>query len=57
MNNSEAQILPLKDMERQHISKAMTQCNHKISGADGAANLLGLKPTTLRSRMEKLGLL
>jgi transcriptional regulator with GAF, ATPase, and Fis domain len=57
MIDSAEQIISLKNMERQHIVKALIHCHHKISGPDGAANLLGLKPTTLRSRMEKLELL
>ncbi len=38
------------------ISQALKQCNGKIYGADGAASLLGLKPTTLQSKMKKLGI-
>ncbi len=49
-------ILPLEEMERQYIQKVLRRCGGKISGEDGAAALLGLKRTTLISRMEKLGI-
>jgi len=35
---------------------ALEQANWKIKGADGAAELLGVKPTTLLARMKKWGL-
>nr|MEE4267998.1 sigma 54-interacting transcriptional regulator [Candidatus Krumholzibacteria bacterium] len=48
-------ILPLQDMERQYIGRALEATGGKIYGQGGAAELLGLKPTTLQSRMKKLG--
>ena len=50
-------VLTLDEMEKQYIQKILRQCKGKISGKGGAAMLLDLKPTTLRSRMERLGLL
>jgi transcriptional regulator with GAF, ATPase, and Fis domain len=41
---------------RKIILKALQKCNGKIYGPDGAASLLKLKPTTLQSKMKKLGL-
>lgn len=38
------------------IKKALKQCDGKIYGKDGAAALLNLKPTTLQSKMKKLGI-
>jgi len=35
---------------------ALKQTGGKIFGPDGAAQLLGLKPTTLASRIKKLGI-
>jgi transcriptional regulator with GAF, ATPase, and Fis domain len=32
----------------------LDHCNWKLEGAQGAAEILGLKPSTLRSRMQKL---
>jgi len=49
-------IWSLEEVQRRHISKALTQTRGKISGPGGAAELLGLRPTTLRSRMKKLGI-
>ena len=40
--------------ERENILAALRQAKWKISGDGGAAQLLGIKPTTLSSRMKKL---
>ena len=48
---SEAQ---LRDLERENLRAALRQTAWKISGRDGAAALLGIKPTTLASRIKKL---
>jgi len=44
------------ERERINIMAALQLANGKISGTDGAAELLGIKPTTLASRMKKLGI-
>jgi transcriptional regulator with GAF, ATPase, and Fis domain len=41
---------------RAHILKVLTRVGWRIRGAGGAAELLGLKPTTLEARMKKLGI-
>ena len=41
---------------RAHILRALKRCNGKIYGADGAARLLGLKPSTLQAKLKKLGI-
>jgi PAS domain S-box-containing protein len=46
----------MKDQERASIIQALEQTGGKIFGVDGAAELLGMKPTTLASRMTALGL-
>ncbi|MGH0031647.1 MAG: sigma 54-interacting transcriptional regulator [Myxococcota bacterium] len=46
----------LRDLERENLRAAMEQAGGKIYGAGGAAELLGMKPTTLASRLERLGL-
>ena len=46
----------LADAERQHILAALHQTGWHVRGPAGAAALLGLKPTTLESRIKKLGL-
>ncbi len=46
----------LKQQEREAIAAALAQAGGKVSGPDGAAALLGMKPTTLYSRIAALGL-
>jgi transcriptional regulator with GAF, ATPase, and Fis domain len=46
----------LKSRERENIATALAQTGGKIFGPDGAAALLGMKPTTLASRIKVLGL-
>ncbi len=46
----------LKRQERDSISEALRQTSGKIFGPDGAASLLGMRPTTLASRIQALGL-
>lgn len=51
-----APVSTMKDMEREHITGALQQAGGVIDGPRGAAVLLGLKPSTLRSRMKRLGI-
>ena len=46
----------LQRRERENLLLVLETANWKIKGPDGAAELLGVKPTTLLSRMEKWGL-
>jgi formate hydrogenlyase transcriptional activator len=46
----------LDEAERAIIRQAVEQCNWRIRGSNGAAALLDIKPTTLESRIKKLGL-
>jgi formate hydrogenlyase transcriptional activator len=46
----------LDEAERAIILQAVEQCNWRIRGANGAAALLDIKPTTLESRIKKLRL-
>jgi formate hydrogenlyase transcriptional activator len=48
--------MTLDAVERQHIEQILKQTRGVIHGPKGAARLLGLNPSTLRSRMKKLGL-
>jgi transcriptional regulator with GAF, ATPase, and Fis domain len=43
-------------LERAHILQILEQTHWRIEGPKGAAVLLGLRPSTLRSRMRKLGI-
>jgi len=49
--------LRLDDIEVAHIHAVLDQVGWRVRGAGGAADLLGLRPTTLESRMAKLGIL
>ncbi|MEL7185569.1 MAG: sigma 54-interacting transcriptional regulator [Pseudomonadota bacterium] len=49
-------IPELKLVERDHIVAVLESVGWKISGANGAASVLGMPPSTLRSRMKKLGI-
>jgi transcriptional regulator with GAF, ATPase, and Fis domain len=44
----------LQDVERAHILRILAATRWRIEGQQGAARTLGLKPSTLRSRMQKL---
>jgi len=46
----------LETVERQHILRVLDRCGWRIHGRDNAAALLGLHPSTLRSRMQKLSI-
>lgn len=49
-------VKTIVEMEREYILEVLRQCNQKISGPGGAAELLNLPPSTLASRMKKLGI-
>lgn len=49
-------LIPLEQMEQQHIRQALKTTGWRIKGPKGAAELLGLNPSTLYSRMKKLGI-
>ena len=46
----------LEDVERRHIESVLTRTNWMIEGERGAAKMLNLNPSTLRSRMQKLNI-
>src|SRR6185503_17417128 len=46
----------LEEIERNHIERMLSTTLWRIEGRRGAAELLGLKPSTLRSRLRKLGI-
>jgi transcriptional regulator with GAF, ATPase, and Fis domain len=55
-HNNKEELCTLEVMERKHIIQVLKHTNGKIGGPDGAAKILGLKRTTLISKMKKLGL-
>jgi transcriptional regulator with GAF, ATPase, and Fis domain len=46
----------MRQRERENLIAVLERAGWKIKGANGAAELLGVKPTTLLSRMKKMGL-
>jgi formate hydrogenlyase transcriptional activator len=52
----EVSVDTLENVERSHIVRALNETNWVIHGKKGAAEILGINPSTLRSRMEKLGI-
>jgi transcriptional regulator with GAF, ATPase, and Fis domain len=46
----------LVDVERAHIRRILSMTAWRVEGRQGAAAALGLKPSTLRSRMKKLSI-
>jgi formate hydrogenlyase transcriptional activator len=46
----------LEQSQRQHILKALSECNWVVAGPHGAAAHLGLKRSTLQLRMKKFGI-
>jgi transcriptional regulator with GAF, ATPase, and Fis domain len=58
-NDADQEFLTDAEMrrrERQNLFAVLQKTDWKIKGVDGAAELLGVKPTTLISRIEKMGL-
>jgi PAS domain S-box-containing protein len=48
--------LSLEDVERRHILGVLEKSGWRVAGRGGAAEILGLKRTTLQSKMKKLGI-
>ncbi|HHB75002.1 MAG TPA: PAS domain S-box protein [Desulfobulbus sp.] len=46
----------LAEMERKYILEVLEETNWKVSGKNSAAEILGLKRSTLRAKMDKLGI-
>ncbi len=46
----------MRRRERENLILVLNKADWKIKGSDGAAELLGVKPITLLSRMKKTGL-
>jgi len=46
----------LRAAERKHILRVLRECKGQVGGPDGAAARLGVKRTTLNSKLKKLGI-
>jgi DNA-binding NtrC family response regulator len=55
-SSQDAPIKTIHENERDYIIRVLKKCNGKIWGADGAAEALGVPPSTLKSKMKKLGI-
>jgi PAS domain S-box-containing protein len=55
-SSTRIRTLKLDEIECEHIRTVLDRTDWRVRGAAGAADLLGLKPTTLESRMAKLGI-
>lgn len=53
---SASKIKSIHENERDYIAEVLRRCNGRVSGKDGAAELLGLNVSTLNSRIKKLGI-
>ena len=51
-----ATLSELRERERENIAAALDACGGRVYGPSGAAALLGVKPTTLASRIKRYGL-
>ena len=52
-----APLVTLDAVQRDHIRRVLAHTGGRVYGKGGAAQILGLKPSTLQSRMKKLGVL
>jgi PAS domain S-box-containing protein len=53
---AQAKAIKLEDVERAHIEQVLKETGWRVSGENGAAQHLGIPPSTLESRMKKLGI-
>lgn len=51
-----SRIRTLEEVERDHILAILKKCKGKVAGAGGAARLLNIPSTTLRSKIRRLGI-
>ncbi|KAA5532342.1 response regulator [Taibaiella lutea] len=49
-------VKTIEENEREHILAVLNKCMGRIRGSGGAAEILGVPPTTLASKMKKLGI-
>ena len=55
-NQNGSNLKTLEEVEREHILAVLNQCNFRITGSGGAADILGIPATTLHSKIKKLGI-
>ncbi len=55
-NERDRLLAYLEEVEKNHIHQILDRTGWRVRGRGGAADALGLKPTTLDSKMKKLGI-
>ena len=55
--NTQIKYSNFEDMQKEYFQKILEHCHNKISGPNSVARITGIHPNTLRSRLQKLGLL
>jgi DNA-binding NtrC family response regulator len=56
MPGDQFEMLTLRELERKYITEVLQRCQWKVSGKASASEALDLPPSTLRSKMKKLGI-
>jgi PAS domain S-box-containing protein len=56
LDEPSSSVKSLEEMEQEYIIRVLEHTGWRVEGPSGAAHLLGLKPSTLRARMAKLGI-
>jgi DNA-binding NtrC family response regulator len=56
VGGSDLHLNTIRENERAHILNVLQKCNGRIRGSGGAAEILGVPPTTLASKMQRLGI-
>jgi DNA-binding NtrC family response regulator len=55
-HSSDNAVKTIDELERDHILAVLAKCNNRIAGPGGAASLLNIPPSTLSSKMKRLGI-
>ena len=56
MGTQDLRMKTINENERDYIISVLKKCNGRIWGAGGAAEVLNVPPSTLKSKMKKLGI-
>jgi len=54
--HNESSVKTIEENEREHIINVLKQCNGRVAGFRGAAKFLGIPPSTLTSKLKRLGI-
>ncbi len=55
-STNEINVKTIEENEREHIIKVLRDCNWRVAGGKGAAKFLGIPPSTLTSKLKRLGI-